>query len=440
MSSIWYEKYKPQKVQDVVLPQKLKDKIQGYVNKKDIPSMLLSSNSPGTGKSSLSSAIISEMKSEALWINASLERGIDVLRGKIQKFASSSSFDDNLKTIVLDECLEENEKVRIGTLDKWVGTPLNTLEKGTIYDCVSFNMDSSKYENDTCEIISDKVVNIFEVVLEDGRSVKVTEDHPFIVLESGENIEKKISDGLSTNDLVICTDKNQKVLEIKSMGKARVINLTVHKNHTFVTENGIVTHNCDNTSHDLQAALRGFIDEFSSNARFILTCNYPDRLIEPLLNRLEVYDFDSLDKKEMLKPTFEKLKFILDSEGIEYDPKDVQELIKQNYPSIRGMISDLQKFSSSGKLEFNQEDLGGSSSFDDVMRAQDYMDMLERVNALSTPSSMFTHLYNDLSLFKESSLPQVVVTLAKYQEMNSHVRDKHLNLGACLTELWKHKN
>lgn len=299
MSSIWYEKYKPQKVQDVVLPQKLKDKIQGYVNKKDIPNMLLKSDTGGTGKTALSHQVITDMKSEALWINASLERGIDVLRGKIQKFASSSSFDDNLKIVILDEI--------------------------------------------------------------------------------------------------------------------------------------------DGTSIDLQKALRGFLDSFSSNCRFIMTCNYSEQIIPQLLNRLEIYDFDALDKKEMLKPTFEKLKTILEAENIEYNPKDVQELIKQNYPSIRGMISDLQKFSSSGMLEFNQEDLGGSSTFDDVMKAQDYMDMLERVNALNTPGSMFTHLYNDLSHFKDASLPQVIVTLAKYQEMNSHVRDKHLNLGACLTELWKHK-
>lgn len=299
MSSIWYEKYKPKKVQEMVLPEALSVKIQGYVNKKDIPNMLLVSNTPGTGKSSMAYAIIKEMGSEAIWINASLERGIDVLRGKIQKFASSSSFDDNLKIVVLDEL--------------------------------------------------------------------------------------------------------------------------------------------DNTSADLQLALRGFTDSFSDNVRFIMTCNYKDKIIEPLLNRLEIYDFDTLNKKEMIKPIFEKLKYILEAEGIQYDPKDVAELIGQNYPSIRGMISDLQKFSTNGKLEFTASDLGSSGSFDEVMKSSSYMEMLERVNALGSPSSMYTHLYNNLKLFQTEGIQVVILALAKYQEMSGSVRDKHLNLAACLTEIWKYK-
>lgn len=257
-------------------------------------------SSHNTGKSSLSHAIVKEIGGEALWVNASLERGIDTLRGKIQNFASSSSFDDKIKIVVMDEC--------------------------------------------------------------------------------------------------------------------------------------------DHLSSSAQAAFRGFLDEFGANCRFIFTGNYKDQIIEPLINRLENYDFNQLPKKEMIKPIFERLKLILDSEGVKYDPKDVAELIGEGYPSIRSMISNLQKFSTTGELKFSKEDLGNLSSLDEIMKSTDYLDMISSVNNLSSPSSVYTELYNNSQrYFRTDSLPQVIVAIAKYQEMNSSVRDKHLNLAACLTELWKHK-
>lgn len=299
-STIWYEKYKPNKIEDMVLPNDMKKKLQEYVNKEDIPNLGLWSSNPGTGKSSLSHAIIKELNCEALWVNASLERGIDTLRGKIQSFASSSSFDDKIKVVVMDES--------------------------------------------------------------------------------------------------------------------------------------------DNISQISQAAFRGFLDEFSANCRFIFTGNYKDQIIEPLLNRLENYDFNQLPKKEMIKPIFEKLKYILDSEGIKYDPKDVAELIGENYPSIRSMISNLQKFSYTGELVFTKEDLGNLSSLEEIMKSSSYMEMIQNVNNLSSPSSSYSEFYKDLArFFKEEGFPQVVIALAKYQEMDARVRDKHLNLSGLLTEIWKYK-
>lgn len=201
--SIWYERYKPQRVDDVILPKAILDKFKGYVQNQDIPVIGLFSSLPGTGKSSLANAIIKDIGGEALWINASMERGIDVLRGRIQKFASQTSFDDNIKIVVMDECLEENERVRIGTVHDWKGVKLNELEKNKIYDCPSFNMETGEFENDTCEVISDKEDDIYEVEMQDGRIIKVTANHPFIVLENGKYIEKTINDGLNEEDEII---------------------------------------------------------------------------------------------------------------------------------------------------------------------------------------------------------------------------------------------
>jgi len=201
--SVWYKRYAPNCIDDLILPQDIKSKLKTYVETQDIPNLGLWANTPGVGKSSSAESIIKEINGEALWINASMERGIDVLRGKIAKFASQSSFDDNIKIVVLDECLHETEEVRIGTIDNWIPMKLNELTPGIIYDCVSFNMNTGIYENDTCEIISDKTDEVFEVELDDGRTIKVTENHPFIVKENGKYISKSIADGLCDTDDIV---------------------------------------------------------------------------------------------------------------------------------------------------------------------------------------------------------------------------------------------
>lgn len=103
--SIWYEKYRPKTVDEVILPPYLKDKIKGYVDSKgyNMPHLGLFSRLPGTGKSSLAKAIVADLKAEALWINASMDKGIDVLRTKIHRFASHAPLKDSVKVVVMDE-------------------------------------------------------------------------------------------------------------------------------------------------------------------------------------------------------------------------------------------------------------------------------------------------------------------------------------------------
>ena len=101
--SVWYEKFKPHCIDDLIIPAQIKDKLRIYVQKQDLPNIGLFSSNPGTGKSSTAHAIIKEINGEAKWINASMEKGIDVLRGTIAKFASQTSFDDKIKILVMDE-------------------------------------------------------------------------------------------------------------------------------------------------------------------------------------------------------------------------------------------------------------------------------------------------------------------------------------------------
>lgn len=202
--NIWYEKYSPQVIEDVILPENIKKRIITSIQDSKIPNFGFWSHQPGLGKSCTSKAIIRSANADALFINASLEKGIDVVRNKIMQFASSISLSDAPKIVVLDECLEENEEVILIKDGKEVPVKLKDLDKDTVYECLSYNLETSEFEHDTCTVISDREADIYEVELEDGRTILVTDNHPFIVSINGKNEEKSIKDGLSEEDLVVC--------------------------------------------------------------------------------------------------------------------------------------------------------------------------------------------------------------------------------------------
>ena len=190
-------------------------------------------------------------------------------------------------------------------------------------------------------------------------------------------------------------------------------------------------------ANSTQPAFRGFLDDYSKNCRFIFTGNYKEKIIEPLLNRLQVFDFNSFKKEEMVKPIFERLKFILDNEKIQYDPKDLIPVINTCYPSIRNMIGTLQRCSATGI--FTPANLDDSNIYENTMKLvspNTYLEMIAAVNNLNAPENMFSYIYKNASkFFTPANYPKVIVTVAKYQHMSSSVRDKNLNLAACLTEL-----
>ena len=230
------------------------------------------------------------------------------------------------------------------------------------------------------------------------------------------------------------------IKSIKKIEKARVINLTVHKNHTFVTKNGIVTHNCDNLSQASQFAFRSLIETFSSNCRFILTGNFKEKMLIPLLDRLENYDFNSFSKQDMVKPIFERLKFILENEKVTYDPKDLIPVINTYYPSVRSMVGALQKFSSNGQFTVSQSELDNMDEYlavIGVIKVKDFNNMINLVNELTSPDNMYTYIYKNLKEFEPTKHPNIIMIIAKYQFQASSVRDKNLNLAACCTELMK---
>lgn len=197
----------------------------------------------------------------------------------------------------------------------------------------------------------------------------------------------------------------------------------------------VVLDEADHITKDAQAGFRGFIDEFSNNCSFIFTGNYKSKMIPALLDRLENYDFESFSVNEMGLPIAQKLLYILQQENVEItdDVKQgVKSIISNCYPCIRSMIQSLQRSVANGKFEYTLE----STNFNDVlqaMKSKDYLALVEKVNSLPNPDSMYEFLYNNISMFK--NVPQAILFIADGQVKTETVRDKNLNLCATLVNL-----
>jgi len=196
-------------------------------------------------------------------------------------------------------------------------------------------------------------------------------------------------------------------------------------------------------AQSFQPALRGFIEEFSSNCRFILTCNFKNRIIEPLHSRCGVYEFNTNKKMlaELSMQFMKRLTTILEQEGIEYDKKVLAELIIRFAPDWRRVINECQRYSLSGRIDTGILSLLSNSSVNDLigyLKAKDFKKMRSWVtnNIDTDASSIFRKIYDTMyDTIQPNSIPRTVLILADYQYKNAFVADHELNVVACLTEL-----
>ena len=306
-SSVWYEKYRPKTLDEMILPDYIKDKLRVYIQNggKNLPHLGLFSRLPGTGKSSLAKVLMKELNAEALWINASLERGIDVLRTRIQQFASQTALRDSVKIVVMDEF--------------------------------------------------------------------------------------------------------------------------------------------DGFSKEGQAAFRGFIDSFPTT-RFIFTGNFKENIIEPLLDRLEVYDFNSFGPAQIAKPILSRLEYILAKENVQYERDDLLKVIKSNFPKIRSMIGALGAglhTKEDGTKAFEYSYVGDSNKLDELMilmKQKDINKVRTLVYGLGSCDHLFGYLSEHIELIfgdKQEALINGIIALAKYQSYQASAKDKQLNALACCFELMR---
>ena len=205
----------------------------------------------------------------------------------------------------------------------------------------------------------------------------------------------------------------------------------------------IIIDEADNTTPDVQLCLRAFTEEFIGNCRFIFTCNYKNKIIQPLHSRCSVIDFALKGKEKQLLAGnfFKRLQEILDTEGVEYDNKVLVELINKHFPDWRRVLNELQRYSSSGKI-----DSGILASFSDVkvngliknLKNKEFSEVRKWVvNNLDNDSGVLMRRIYDVlhDSLVPNSIPAAVLVLAKYQYQIAFVADQEINLLACLTEL-----
>jgi len=190
-----------------------------------------------------------------------------------------------------------------------------------------------------------------------------------------------------------------------------------------------------------QPALRAFIEEFSSNCRFILTCNFKNRIIPPLHSRCAVIEFKlpKSEKPRIASAFFKRVSSILENESIEYDPKVVVKVIEKHFPDYRRTLNELQRYSVSGKIDEGILVNMADANLTDLiisLKEKDWKKMRTWVvnNQDSDPASLFRKIYDSL-LDQVVHVPQLVLLLADYQYKSAFCADQEINLVACLTEI-----
>jgi len=296
--SLWVEKYRPTKLDNYIGNDHLKSKVSVYLESGDIPHLLLFGKA-GTGKTTLAKLLVNNIDCDYLYINASDENSVDVVREKVKNFASTLGFND-MKIIILDEC-------------------------------------------------------------------------------------------------------------------------------DYITPNA-------------QAALRNLMETFSKHCRFILTCNYVERIIDPIQSRCQSFQIIPPDRKQVAQ----HLANILTNENIEYDIKDIVTIVNSGYPDIRRVINGSQRQVVNSKLVIDENTITQSdykTKVLDIIQTQDKKNAFQNIRQLLADSKvtdfsdLFRLMFDTVDDWGKGHIAECILILSKYQQSDAVVVDKEINVMAMFVEI-----
>jgi DNA polymerase III delta prime subunit len=256
--------------------------------------------------------------------------------------------------------------------------------------------------------------------------------------------------GKTTLALALCKELDYDWIILNGSNEGRLIDTLRTKVTDFASSISfsgarkiVILDEADYIPETVQAALRNFIEEFSKNCGFIFTCNFPNRIIEPLHSRTTTIDFTipSDERPSLAKTTFDRVVEILDVEHVEYDKKAVASVVKQFFPDFRRTLNEIQRYSSTGRIDSGILSVSGSTDITDLVKYLSDKDFKEmRKWVATTPnlemSNLCRKLYDGAYEFvKPEFIPQLVLILADFSYKHSFVADKEINIAAMCTQI-----
>jgi len=258
--------------------------------------------------------------------------------------------------------------------------------------------------------------------------------------------------GKTTVAKALCEQLGLSYIVINGSDEGRFLDTIRNKVRNFATTKSLVgggahkvviIDEADNTTHDVQLSLRTFVEEYHTNCRFIFTCNFINKIIDPLHSRCTVVDFRIKKEEEqrLQLAFFDRLRGILDASAVVYQDKVLVKLIQRYYPDWRRLLNEAQRHSAGGSLDTTVLCDIADVNLDELIRAmknKEFTTVRKWVvnNMDSDPNTIIRKIYNTLSeVLEGSSIPPAVLVLAKYQYQIAFVADQEINLLACLTEI-----
>jgi DNA polymerase III delta prime subunit len=196
-------------------------------------------------------------------------------------------------------------------------------------------------------------------------------------------------------------------------------------------------------ANSIQPALRGAIEEFANNCRFILTCNYKSRIIEPIHSRCTCIDFalPTTEKPTIAAKMMERCVYILNQEGVKFDKKVLGQLIMKHFPDMRRILNELQRYAVSGSIDVGILNSVADSEIKNLvssMRNKDFAGVRRwaAINAETSPQEIYRKIYDALGeVMENQSVPEAILILAESQYRSAFVADQEINLVACLVQI-----